>query len=162
MATLQFNTPTTTLGTYNGNLNIIRGTVVLNGGGAMGDLAAINVTAFDAMGLTVQGGTETIGSLSGGGTSGGYVSLASSLVTGGNNNSTTFSWHRERRRRIDEDGLGDIYVEPFGRQYLLGRYDRVGRNTARQQFDWQWNGHEYRDASIRVPCSAEQERSRAR
>ncbi len=89
--TLQFNTPTTTLGTYNGILNVNGGTLVLNGGGAMGDSAAINLANIDALGMTIQGGTETIGSLSGGGTLGGYVQLTSSLVTGGNNNSTTFS-----------------------------------------------------------------------
>jgi autotransporter-associated beta strand protein len=41
--------------------------------------------------LTISGASETIGSLSGGGASGGNVTLSAGLVTGGNNNSTSFS-----------------------------------------------------------------------
>ena len=88
---LQFNTSTTGPGTYPGTFNINGGTLLLNGGGAMGDLASINLANTAGASLTISGGSETIGSLSGGGASGGNVTLTTSLITGGNNNSTTFS-----------------------------------------------------------------------
>jgi autotransporter-associated beta strand protein len=40
--------------------------------------------------LTISGASETIGSLAGGGATGGNVTLSASLVTGSNNNSTSF------------------------------------------------------------------------
>jgi fibronectin-binding autotransporter adhesin len=93
--TLTFTTATaagTGPGTYSGKLNINGGTVVLNGGGAWGDLSAISIANASGARLSIgSSGTETIGSLSGGGSSGGTVILSSDLVTGGNNSSTTFS-----------------------------------------------------------------------
>jgi fibronectin-binding autotransporter adhesin len=88
---LQLNTSGVAASSYAGSFNINGGSVVLNGGGAMGDLAAVNLANTGGVSVSITGATETIGSLSGGGVSGGSVSLNTSLVTGGNNNTTTFS-----------------------------------------------------------------------
>jgi autotransporter-associated beta strand protein len=88
---LQLNTTTLAAGSYSGTFNINGGNVVLNGGTAMGDLAAMNLANTAGVALTISGSSETIGSLAGGGAAGGNVTLTSSLSTGGNNNSTTYS-----------------------------------------------------------------------
>jgi autotransporter-associated beta strand protein len=82
---------TTYTSNYVGNVQVNAGTLQLNGGSAMGDLAAINLA--DAPGVTLNlTSSETIGSLSGGGTSGGNTMLnAATLTTGGNGNSTIYS-----------------------------------------------------------------------
>jgi autotransporter-associated beta strand protein len=86
---LQFNTPATVSGNFSGTLNVNGGTLLLNGGGAMGDLASIQVANTAGVALAISG-SETIGSLAGGGTAGGNVSMSTGLITGGNNSSTTF------------------------------------------------------------------------
>ena len=88
--TLTFNS-STYVGTYSGTLNVAGGTLTLSGGTAMGDLASISLANSAGVSLNVSGGNETIGSLSGGGNSGGNVSLTSSLIIGGNNKTTTFA-----------------------------------------------------------------------
>lgn len=118
---LQFNTPTTALGNYNGNLNITGGTVVLNGGAAMGDLAAINLANTAAVALAVFG-NETVGSLSGGGSSGGNISFTSpvmtTLTTGGNNSSTTFSGLLSAAGNLTKVGSGTFTLaRPAGNTY---------------------------------------------
>jgi autotransporter-associated beta strand protein len=79
--------------TFAGNLNINAGTVQLDGGTAMGDLASVNLANGSGAALAISGGDETIGSLAGGGPAGGTVSIANgfTLTTGGNGNSTTFA-----------------------------------------------------------------------
>ena len=78
-------------GTYAGILNVNAGNLTLDGGRAMGDLAAVNLADSPGVALTVSGAAETIGSLSGGGANGGNVLLNAALITGGNNNSTAFN-----------------------------------------------------------------------
>jgi autotransporter-associated beta strand protein len=91
--TLQFNTNAVPApSTYAGVLHVAQGSLVLNGGAAMGDLAAITLANSPGVLLTISGGSETIGSLSGGGIAGGEVMLsAATLTTGGNDSSTTFA-----------------------------------------------------------------------
>jgi autotransporter-associated beta strand protein len=90
--TLQFNTNFVPApATYAGKLSVAEGTLVINGGSAMGPLAEISLANAAGVSLTISGSTTTIGSLTGGGAAGGNVTLAASLVTGGNNNSTTFN-----------------------------------------------------------------------
>ena len=87
---LRFTGASGTPSTYNGNVNISAGTLRLDAGITMGDLASINLANAAGATLNVTG-AETIGSLSGGGTSGGNVTLSAiTLTTGGNNASTTF------------------------------------------------------------------------
>src|SRR5436190_6730706 len=89
--TLRLNSGVLGPATYAGTLNVNGGVLQLDSGTAMGDLAAINLANTAGVNLTISGASETIGSLSGGGTSGGSVTLSASLVTGGNNNSTALS-----------------------------------------------------------------------
>ena len=77
--------------TYAGNVNINAGTLRLDNGITMGDLASINLANTSGATLNVTG-NETIGSLSGGGPAGGNVTLSAiTLTTGGNGSSTTFA-----------------------------------------------------------------------
>jgi autotransporter-associated beta strand protein len=90
--TLQLNTNSVPApSTYAGNVIVAQGTLVINGGAAMGDLAAIDLTDASGVLLTISGASETIGSLAGGGAAGGNVTLNTSLTTGGNNTSTTYA-----------------------------------------------------------------------
>jgi len=75
---------------YAGTININVGPVVLNGGTAMGDKAIVNLANTAGATLTVND-NETIGSLSGGGATGGNVYIPSGLVTGGNNKTTIYN-----------------------------------------------------------------------
>src|SRR5439155_16960949 len=74
---------------------VAAGTLQLNGGSAIGDLATINLANTPGVTLSITGGNETIGALSGGGASGGSVNLNTAapltLTTGANNSSTTFA-----------------------------------------------------------------------
>lgn len=76
--------------TYTGATNLNAGTLIASSSNAIGDTSA--VTIANVAGTTlVLSTSETIGSLSGGGTTGGNVNLnASPLTTGGNNASTTY------------------------------------------------------------------------
>jgi autotransporter-associated beta strand protein len=90
--TLRLNSNPNGPGTFAGILNVNGGILQLDGGTAMGDLAAINLANVGGVALNVTGVVgETIGSLAGGGASGGNLTLNNTLTTGGNNNSTTFN-----------------------------------------------------------------------
>jgi len=95
-------------GTYSGVLNVNAGTLQLDGGTAMGDLAAINLANSAGVGLTISSSAETIGSLAGGGGSGGNVSLSAGLVVGGNNRSTTFGGNIIGSGGLTKTGLGEF------------------------------------------------------
>jgi autotransporter-associated beta strand protein len=86
-------TGTNSASTYNGIVNINQGTLRLDNGNTMGSLATINLA--DTAGATLHvTGAQTVGSLGGGGNTGGNVTIggisATTLTTGGNNKSTTF------------------------------------------------------------------------
>jgi autotransporter-associated beta strand protein len=76
---------------YVGNVNVAAGTLQLDGGTAMGDLAAVSTANVAGATLNFTG-NETIGSLAGGGTTGGNTTLGTfTLTTGGNGNSTNYA-----------------------------------------------------------------------
>ena len=88
-------TGTTTLSgvnTYTGATTITTGTVRLAGGSAIADVSAVTLANTAGVALDLNGTDEAIGSLAGGGTSGGNVLLGSAiLTTGANNTSTTYA-----------------------------------------------------------------------
>ena len=75
---------------YTGTTTINAGTLALSGGSAILDAGAV-VLANVAGATLALNNNETIGSLSGGGSTGGEVDLGSSTLTVGDGNSTTFS-----------------------------------------------------------------------
>ena len=77
--------------TYSGETRISAGTLRATGGSAIGDTSA--VVLDNVSGATFQlDASETVGSIAGGGTSGGNINLqANALTTGGNNSSTTYA-----------------------------------------------------------------------
>lgn len=95
--TLRLNTGALGPGTYAGILNVNGGALQLDGGTAMGDLAAVNLANVAGVNLSITPTTgtpvnEVIGSLAGGGTAGGNLNLNfNTLTVGANNNSTTFA-----------------------------------------------------------------------
>jgi autotransporter-associated beta strand protein len=86
---------TTTLtgaNTYTGGTTINAGTLEVRNGAALADSGAVMIANVAGARLLVTN-SETIGSLAGGGTTGGTVEIASgqTLTTGGNNTSTEFA-----------------------------------------------------------------------
>jgi autotransporter-associated beta strand protein len=81
--------------TFQGTINVGLGGLQLNGGTAMGDTAAIvlpNTQLPPATSLEISGGTETIGSLAGGGPAAELIhDVGAGLIKGNDNSSTTFS-----------------------------------------------------------------------
>ncbi len=86
---------TLTLGganTYTGATNINAGTLQLAGGAAIADTSAVTLANVAGATLDLNGTNETIGSLAGGGATGGSVTLGSATLTaGGNNTATTYT-----------------------------------------------------------------------
>jgi autotransporter-associated beta strand protein len=112
--TLRLNSNPNGPGTYAGNLNVNGGTLHLDGGTAMGDLAAIHLANTAGVLLNITGIVgETIGSLSGGGASGGNLSLFATLTTGGNNNATTFNGRVSGSGGLTKTGLGSFTLAPL-------------------------------------------------
>jgi autotransporter-associated beta strand protein len=108
-----------TLASYAGIFNVNAGTLELNGGGAMGDLASINVNNGGST-LSITG-NETVGSVAG--AAGTTVSLGSGvgLYTGSNNNSTSFAgWMT---------GAGSLNKAGSGTMTLSGTNDYAGPTT---------------------------------
>jgi len=74
--------------TYSGATRINGGTLVASGGSAIGDSSAVTLADVSGAGLVITNGTETIASLAGGGSTGGDIDLASSLLINGSTNTT--------------------------------------------------------------------------
>ncbi len=78
--------------TYTGATTINAGTLRLAGGAAIADTSAVTLANVAGATLDLNGANETIGSLAGGGATGGNVTLgAGTLTTGGNNTNTTYA-----------------------------------------------------------------------
>jgi autotransporter-associated beta strand protein len=84
-------TPSPYPSTFTGTINVNGGMLQLDNGTAMGDTAAVVLANTSGVSFNITA-SETIGSLAGGGTTGGSLALGSStLTTGGNNTSTSFA-----------------------------------------------------------------------
>jgi outer membrane autotransporter protein len=78
--------------TYAGGTTIDQGTLQISGGSALSDTGAVTLANTAGAKLDLNGTSETIGSLAGGGTSGGEVAFGgATLTTGGDNTDTTFA-----------------------------------------------------------------------
>lgn len=76
--------------TYSGTTTINEGTLIVQGGNAILDTGAVSLA--NTTGAQVQlNASETIGSLAGGGTSGGNVNLQANALTVGDSNSTLYA-----------------------------------------------------------------------
>ena len=77
--------------TYSGATTIGAGTLQLSGGSAIGDLSNVTMANVASAKLNLNGSSETIGSLAGGGNTGGNVLLGSGTLTLGDLVNTTYS-----------------------------------------------------------------------
>jgi hypothetical protein len=81
--------------TYSGSTAILSGTLragAAGGGQSFGNLSALTLSNTSGATLDLNGFNQTIGSLAGGGTAGGNVTLGTATLTaGGNNTSTTYA-----------------------------------------------------------------------
>jgi len=81
------------------------------GTSAFGNATAITLGNVSGAVLDLNGFSTTVGSLSGGGTSGGNVILGSgTLTTGGNGTDTTFAWCHLRIGWIDQNRSRNVHV----------------------------------------------------
>ncbi len=77
---------------YSGATTVSAGALELAGGNAIGDLSAVTLSDAAGVRIDLADSNETIGSLSGGGASGGNIHLGTgSLTTGGNGASTVYA-----------------------------------------------------------------------
>jgi autotransporter-associated beta strand protein len=115
-----------TLNTFTGGITINAGTLragTASGGQALGSANAITLanTAGTILDLSVASTNQTIGSLSGGGTTGGNVTLANSIVLtlGLDNTNTSFAG-------VISGGTGAIIKTGTGTQTLTGTNTYTG------------------------------------
>ena len=86
--------------------NVIGGTLQLSGGSAIADTGAVALANTAGVVLALQS-SETIGSLAGGGATGGNVALnANTLTAGGNNATTTFAGVMSGAGALTKAGTG--------------------------------------------------------
>lgn len=93
--------------TYSGATTVMGGTLSVSGGNALPNAGAVTLSNNAGVMLTI-GSTETIGSLAGGGTSGGNVALNATLTTGGDNTSTTFAGMLSGVGGLTKTGTGTL------------------------------------------------------
>jgi outer membrane autotransporter protein len=77
--------------TYSGATTVGAGTLQLSGGSAIGDLSGVTMANVASAKLNLNGSNETIGSLAGGGNTGGNVLLGGGRLTLGDLVNTTYS-----------------------------------------------------------------------
>ncbi|HLF38970.1 MAG TPA: autotransporter-associated beta strand repeat-containing protein, partial [Burkholderiales bacterium] len=95
--------------TYTGTTAVNAGTLRLAGGDAIADTGVVTLANTADVTLDLNGTSETIGSLAGGGANGGNVTLgAGTLTTGGNNATTTYSGAIGGTGGIVKEGTGNF------------------------------------------------------
>lgn len=103
---------------YTGTTTISVGTLALDGGAAIADTGAVSL-ANTAGAMLQLNAAETIGSLAGGGTTGGNVSLQSfTLTTGGNNTNTSYAGAISGTGGLTKTGTGIFTL--FGTNTFTG------------------------------------------
>jgi autotransporter-associated beta strand protein len=75
---------------FSGPTIVSNGVLNISGGGAIGDTSAVTLKDVAGVSLVINN-SEIIGSLAGGGATGGNVSLSGTLTAGGNNATTTYA-----------------------------------------------------------------------
>ncbi len=96
--------------TFSGGAIISAGTLRLSGGSALSDTGAVVLADVSGATLDLAGSSETIGSLSGGGSNGGNVTLGSggALSVGSSNTSTTFAGVISGSGSLTKTGSGSL------------------------------------------------------
>jgi fibronectin-binding autotransporter adhesin len=95
--------------TYTGATTISGGTLRLSGGLAISDVNAVTLANTSHVLLDLNGSSETVGSIAGGGTTGGNILLGSgTLTTGGNNTDTTFAGYIIGTGGLSKIGTGAL------------------------------------------------------
>jgi len=95
--------------TYAGPTTINAGTLRVAGGNGIGDTSAVTLANVGSAVLNLNGTSETIGSLAGGGAAGGNVTLgAGTLTAGGDNTSTTYSGVISGTGGLAKNGTGTL------------------------------------------------------
>jgi|UPI000486C03B autotransporter-associated beta strand protein len=107
--------------TYTGSTTIDGGTVSLVGG-ADRLPSVTNLTLANTAGvlLNLNGNNQTIGSLAGGGTSGGNISLGTGILKVGNANTTTFSGQLSGTGSLVKVGSGSLTLDGNSTVSLAG------------------------------------------
>ncbi|MEI6606748.1 MAG: autotransporter-associated beta strand repeat-containing protein, partial [Verrucomicrobiota bacterium] len=94
-----------------GATTINGGTLLIGGGAAIGDASAVTLADTAGAILDLNGSNETIGSLAGGGASGGNITLGSATLTaGGNNANTTYAGGISGSGGITKIGAGALVL----------------------------------------------------
>ncbi len=100
----------TSTNSYTGDTNINAGTLIINTGASISNTGSVNI-ANVAGATLVLSASETIGALSGGGTTGGAVNLnGNTLTTGGTNTSTTFGGVISGTGGVTKTGTGTLVL----------------------------------------------------
>lgn len=103
---------------YTGPTMVSHGGLNISGGKAIGDASAVLLANASGTSLVINDG-ETIGSLAGGGTSGGSVTINSgTLTTGGNDDNTSFAGNLSGAGSFGKHGGGALTLNGF--TLLLG------------------------------------------
>lgn len=93
--------------TYTGTTTINDGTLILQGSNAIPDTGAVTLADLSTALLQLNA-SETIGSLAGGGTSGGNVNLQANTLTVGDANTTTFAGILSGTGGLTKQGSGTL------------------------------------------------------
>ena len=94
--------------TYTGDTSINAGSLRLSGGNAIADTSAVVLANTGGAILDLSGSSETIGSLSGGGSSGGNVTLGSATLTVVNSAATSFGGIISGTGGLTKEGSGTL------------------------------------------------------
>ena len=95
---------------FSGTFNVNAGTIQLSGGSALGNSATVVMS--NTAGATLQlNASETIGALSGGGTSGGNVNLQANTLTTGNSANQTYAGVMSGTGGFTKTGSGNMTLQ---------------------------------------------------